>query len=165
MVGWGICKNSSQCNLIKAIRPTYQNTMVRHLKYCQDPTKKHKKRITTNLRKVNDTFVEKCAGKVKKDSLLCVNLWKLIMKNPTILSATEKTDSESSSVSGLSNISAVEDQDSEHSLMEENPSSSVEPVLALLDQTPVKKSKYYSMIYFIFNQKSLFDLYDPENRI
>ena len=48
--------------------------MVRHLKYCQDPIKKHKKRITINLRKVTDTLAEKCDGRLKKRLIVVCEL-------------------------------------------------------------------------------------------
>lgn len=122
-------------------------TMVRDLKYCQDPFQKHKKRITTNLRKVTDSLAEKCDGKLKKDSMLCVNCVKIITKNPTVLSALENKSEQGSSeshASELSNISSNEDdrEDSTDRFTAENPSTSVDPVLSLLDQTPIKKSKY-----------------------
>lgn len=121
--------------------------MVRDLKYCQDPFQKHKKRITTNLRKVTDSLAEKCDGKLKKDSMLCVNCVKIITKNPTVLSALENKSEQGSSeshASELSNISSNEDdrEDSTDRFTAENPSTSVDPVLSLLDQTPIKKSKY-----------------------
>ena len=65
------------------------------------------------------------------------------MKTPTILITTENNDSEqdsndSSTISDLSNISSIQGLDNETDcVIKENPSSSVEPVLALLDQTPV----------------------------
>lgn len=123
-------------------------TMVRDLKYCQDPFQKHKKRITTNLRKVTDSLAEKCDGKLKKDSMLCVNCVKIITKNPTVLSALENKSEQGSSeshASELSNISSNEDdreKDSPDRFTAENPSTSVDPVLSLLNQTPIKKSKY-----------------------
>lgn len=120
--------------------------MVRDLKYCQDPFQKHKKRITTNLRKVTYSLAEKCDGKLKKDSMLCVNCVKIITKNPTVSALENKSEqgSSESHASELSNISSNEDdrEDSTDRFTAENPSTSVDPVLSLLDQTPIKKSKY-----------------------
>ena len=67
------------------------------------------------------------------------------MKNPTVLSTTEnKSDQDSSEScaidSDLSNISPIKDVKSDSDcFIAENPSTSV---LALLDQTPIRKSKY-----------------------
>ena len=56
--------------------------MVRDLKYCQDPFQKHKKRITTNLRKVTDSLAEKCDGKLKKRLNVVCELCKNYNKKP-----------------------------------------------------------------------------------
>lgn len=113
--------------------------MVRNLRYCQDPIKKHKRKIIKHLRKVTDNLAEKCEGRMKKDSLLCVNCWEILMKNPTIITTSTKATQKQSSQLGQSS----EDVGKESGfLIRDQPSTSIGPVLALLDQTPVKKSKY-----------------------
>ena len=78
--------------------------------------------------------------------MLCVNCVKIITKNPTVLSALENKSEQGSSESHdseLSNISSnYEDdreEDSPDRFTAENPSTSVDPVLSLLNQTPIKK--------------------------
>ena len=80
--------------------------------------------------------------------MLCVNWVKIITKKTTVLSALENKSEQGSSeshASELSDISSNEDdreKDSPDRITAENPSTSVDPVLSLLDQTPIKKSKY-----------------------
>lgn len=120
--------------------------MVRHLEYCQDPINKHKKRISKNLRKVTDVIVQKCDGKLIKGSLLCVNCWTMIMQTPSVISTIESSSGNSDQLDdnesdNESNSSASrEGLDSENKTFED--ADLANPVLQLLDQTPVKKSEY-----------------------
>jgi hypothetical protein len=116
--------------------------MVYHLEYCQDPIKKHKKRITKNLRKVTDLIVQKCDGKLIKGSLLCVNCWTMILQTPSVISTIESSSENSDQVDdNQSNSSASKEVlDSENNSFED--ADLTNPVLQLLDQTPVKKSEY-----------------------
>jgi hypothetical protein len=110
----------------------------RHI-YCQDPIKKHKKRISKNLRKVTDLFVEKCNGKLRKGSLLCVNCWTMILKNPSVISPINSSKDNSDLSEDIESSSTVSmEVDSEHNSFDDDAT----PVLQLLNQTPIKKSEY-----------------------
>lgn len=119
--------------------------MVRNLKYCQDPIKKHKKRITTNLRKVSEIMVERFSGKLKKGSLLCMNCCTMFMKNPSKLNieaCAEPINEEIELICESNNASPTKlcqlSSDDESGAAVQ-----IATILPLLKQTPIKKRKLY----------------------
>lgn len=83
--------------------------MVRNLQYCQDPRKKHRKKITKKLRKVTDNIIEKCPQKLIKGSLLCSNCWAMILKTSNVNEIGISTDNESMEVISTENNSFEDD--------------------------------------------------------
>lgn len=116
--------------------------MVRHLEYCQDPINKHKKRITKDLRKVTDSLVQKFDGKLIKGSLLCGNCWKMILKTPSVISTIESSSDNSDQLDDNESKSSAVPMKVHDSEIRFEDADLTNPILHLLDQTPVKKSEY-----------------------
>lgn len=54
-------------------------------KCCNDPLRKHKKKIYTNLRKISNHLYEMCNNKLDKETYLCSNCRKMILRDPSCL--------------------------------------------------------------------------------
>ena len=76
---------------------------------------------------------------LRKCSLLCVNCFTMILKNPSVISPINSSRDDSDVAEDIESNSTVSmEVDSEHNSFEDDAT----PVLQLLNQTPIKKNEY-----------------------
>lgn len=121
--------------------------MERIRKFCADPQKNHKKKIYSHVRKVTSSLLAKCDGtniELKKDSYLCVNCLKTITKKLDTSKEKLQSRPKVDIIVGDESNDGDNDKSSNDICVADQLEASIkmEKVLPLLEQTPIKKSKY-----------------------
>lgn len=106
--------------------------------FCLDPMKRHKKQISSGLRKISETLFIACKGKLDRSAILCSNCRREITKNPGLLPEDDSTTSEGNESESADNNESSSDDNPEE--VEKYPN--LVSVLKELDVTPIRKRKY-----------------------
>ena len=106
--------------------------------YCDDPLKKHKKKVSNNLRTISKEVHKVFNGILPKTTVLCNNCRTTLSKNPSLLEELLTAQSESEASSTADSTGFQDGGDFE-----------IDGVLKALDVSPIKKRKLGNLDIFI----------------
>lgn len=105
-------------------------------KFCVDPLKNHKKKISKDIRKISNELFVASKNLLKEDTLLCRNCRSLITKDPNILRREMQATESEASASSHDEKSTSSNEDSDQDKI------NIDSILKDLGVSPIKKRKY-----------------------